>query len=167
MIGNSIHERLLHLRQTIVSDSKNAALQELDLLVRDFAPGSWSDTVPRRAVTEVLTQNGVSTRHWKSQRFHDILDELKALHDRKQKDYGSDSDPFLNVSASQDWNISPVVGALLRMTDKVRRLQSWVRNGNLANEGAEDSMRDISVYAIIALVLHEVETGQLKAPTDV
>lgn len=91
-------------------------------------------------------------RHPKSERLHEILKELGELHDRKQKDYGRDDDPFSNITASQDWGISPVVGVLLRMNDKVRRLQAFVRNGNLVNESAEDSMRDIAVYAIIALV---------------
>lgn len=162
MISIPMKQRLLDLRTVIVKGSQNDSLQALDLLVRDLGPADIFMR-PEPGEFEAFKQ---PTRHWKSQRFHDILDELKALHDRKQKDYGSDSDPFLNVSASQDWNISPVVGALLRMTDKVRRLQSWVRNGNLANEGAEDSMRDISVYAVIALVLHEVETGKSKAPTS-
>lgn len=94
-------------------------------------------------------------RHPKSERFHEILKELGELHDKKQADYGRDNDPFANINASLDWAIPPHVGALLRMNDKVRRLQSWVVNGHLSNEGAEDSMRDIAVYAVIALVLLE------------
>lgn len=97
-------------------------------------------------------------RHPKSERFHAILKELGDLHDKKQQDYGRSDDPFANIRASLDWGIPPHVGALLRMNDKVRRLQSWIVNGTLANEGAEDSMRDIAVYAIIALVLHEETT---------
>lgn len=91
-------------------------------------------------------------RHPKSERFHEILHELGELHDRKQADYGREDDPFANITASRDWGISPHVGSLLRMNDKVQRLKSWVRTGTLANEGAEDSLRDIAVYAIIALV---------------
>lgn len=98
------------------------------------------------------------SRHPKSARFHEILKELGNLHDRKQQDYGRSDDPFSNITASLDWGIPPHVGSLLRMNDKVRRLQSWVVNGKLANEGAADSMRDIAVYAIIALVqLEELE----------
>jgi hypothetical protein len=44
---------------------------------------------------------------------------------------------------------------MVRMTDKVNRLQSLVKNGSLANEAAEDSLLDIAVYAVIALVLRE------------
>lgn len=91
-------------------------------------------------------------RHPKSERFHEILKELGDLHDRKQADYGRDDDPFANITASRDWGIPPHVGSLMRLNDKVRRLQAWVRNGHLANEGAEDSIRDIAVYAVITLV---------------
>jgi len=46
---------------------------------------------------------------------------------------------------------------MIRLNDKVRRLQSLVLKNKLANESAEDSLRDIAVYAIIALVLREQE----------
>jgi len=100
----------------------------------------------------------VAGRHPNSQRFHDILDELALLHDRKQADYGRDDDPFANVRASSDWGTSGWVGAMIRATDKLRRLQAYVRNGRLENEGVEDSLRDLAVYSVIALVLFEQES---------
>lgn len=96
-------------------------------------------------------------RHPNSARFHELVEEIAALHDRKQADYGADDDPFANVRASKEWGVSAWVGALIRLNDKVKRLQSFVRKGSLANESAEDSMRDIAVYALIALVLYEQE----------
>lgn len=83
-----------------------------------------------------------------------MLTLIGETHDRKQKDYGSNSDPYHNVRSTEAWGIPGWQGALMRLNDKVNRLQSYVRNGELANEGAEDSMLDIAVYAIIALVLH-------------
>lgn len=93
-----------------------------------------------------------------SARFHKILEELGKLHDSKQSDYGRSGDPFANIRASEEWGISPWVGALVRLNDKVRRLQSFALKGTLANESAEDSMRDIAVYAVISLVLYELES---------
>lgn len=93
--------------------------------------------------------------HPNSARFHHLLEELGKLHDKKQIDYGKDDDPFFNINASEEWGVAPWIGALLRASDKMRRLQSLARTGELANESAEDSMRDIAVYAIIALVLYE------------
>ena len=90
-------------------------------------------------------------------RFHEILAELGALHDKKAADYGRDDDPLANVRAASEWNVAPWVGAMIRLTDKVRRLQSLAKKGSLANESASDSLRDIAVYAIIALMLLEEE----------
>ena len=94
-------------------------------------------------------------RHPNSARFHEILTELGDLHDRKQADYGRGSDPFANVRAAEEWGIPGWAGAMLRASDKVRRLQTLLAKGKLENESAEDSLRDIAVYAVIALVLYE------------
>ena len=96
-------------------------------------------------------------RHPNSKRFHELLKEIGELHDRKQEDYGSDDDPFANLRGSEKWGIPAWLGALVRLNDKVVRLQAFARKRKLANESAEDSMRDIAVYAIIALVLYEQE----------
>ena len=92
-------------------------------------------------------------------RFHRRLHALGRLHDMKQEDYGSKTDPFANVRASEDFGVAPWVGALVRLNDKVTRLKNFARKGQLANESARDSMMDISVYAVIADVLYEEETG--------
>lgn len=94
-------------------------------------------------------------RHPNSERFHAILAELGELHDAKQLDYGRGDDPFANVRASEDWGVPSWVGAMVRASDKVRRLQSLIANGKLENESAEDSLRDLAVYSVIALVLFE------------
>lgn len=93
--------------------------------------------------------------HPSSIRFHDVLTELATLHDLKSRDYGRDDDPFANVRASADWGMPAWVGAMVRATDKVRRLQSYARTGRLANEGAADAFLDLAVYAVIGFVLHE------------
>jgi hypothetical protein len=94
-------------------------------------------------------------RHPASERFHQILRELGQLHDQKQADYGTDNDPFANVRSTSEFGVDPWVGALIRLHDKVQRLKSLIANGRLQNESAEDSLRDIAVYSVIALVLRE------------
>lgn len=96
-------------------------------------------------------------RHPSSERLHELLKSLGDLHDRKQADYGTASDPFANVRASQEFGIPPWVGALVRLNDKIVRLKQFARRGSLKNESAVDSMMDIAVYALIALVLYEEE----------
>lgn len=88
--------------------------------------------------------------------FH-IWREIGALYNRKQQDYGRKADPYANVRGSAEWGVRPWVGAMIRATDKVKRLQKAATDGNLANESAADSFKDLAVYALIALVLHEQE----------
>jgi len=93
-------------------------------------------------------------------RFLQLTKEIADLHAKKSQDYGSDTDSLANVRASELWGTPAWVGALMRLNDKVVRLQRFARDGELANESAEDSMRDIAVYALIALVLYEEATAK-------
>lgn len=86
-------------------------------------------------------------------KFEEVLEELRDLHERKAKDYGKDEDPLANVKGSEQWGVPAWQGAMIRATDKVVRLQSYARKGELANEGVEDSLMDLAVYAMIALIL--------------
>ena len=78
-------------------------------------------------------------------RFHALLSEIGALHDRKQADYGTDTDPFANVRGSTDWGVPQWIGCMIRATDKVKRLQKYARTGSLTNESAEDAFMDLAV----------------------
>lgn len=93
------------------------------------------------------------------ERLHELLDQIGDLHDLKQEDYGTDTDPFANVRSASDWGIKPWVGCLNRAGDKFKRLQKAARGGTLSNEGVEDSMMDLAVYTLIALVLYREENG--------
>lgn len=88
-------------------------------------------------------------------RYGEILDELGALHARKNRDYGRDSDPYANVRGSVEWGVPAWVGGMVRANDKVKRLQQYARTGTLANEGVRDSFLDLAAYAIIACILWE------------
>ena len=99
------------------------------------------------------------------QQFHAILSEMGETFDRKNKDYGQDSDPFANVRQSEQWGIAPWIGAMVRAGDKMTRLETFVQKGTLANEGVEDSLLDLAVYAIIALLLFREQGGE-KTPVE-
>lgn len=142
------------------------AVCESDMVV--VLPG-WRESTGARLETHVAYACGIPVvqypdlspaRHKSSARFHEILAGLADLHDRKQQDYGRSSDPFANVRASSEWGVPAWVGAMVRATDKLRRLQTFALNGRLANEGVEDSLRDLAVYSVIALVLFEDEEEQ-------
>jgi len=94
-------------------------------------------------------------RHPLSKRFHDLLVELGELHDTKQRGYGLPTDPFHNVRASTEWGLPGWVGAMVRASDKVRRLQAVARGTTLTDEKVHDLFVDLAVYALIALILYE------------
>ena len=104
-------------------------------------------------------------QHPNSARFHELLKEIGDLHNKKQVDYGKDDDPFANVRSSKEWGVSPWIGALIRLNDKVKRLQAFALKGSLANEGVDDSLRDIAVYAVISLVLYEQQSNEFPKIT--
>ena len=86
--------------------------------------------------------------------FTQVLDEIRAMHDRKQADYGSDDDPFANIRASELFGMPAWLGAIIRASDKISRIQAFSRKGKLANEIVEDSLLDLAVYAVIALAMY-------------
>jgi hypothetical protein len=100
---------------------------------------------------ETLPVLTIAEKHHR--KFEAVFNELAQLHKRKSLDYGSNVDPLANIRASREFGVRPWVGALVRLNDKVHRLKVFAVRGTLANEGAEDSLKDIVVYATIALQL--------------
>ena len=101
-------------------------------------------------------------RHPMADKFHKLLKEVGDMHDRKQKDYGTDEDPFANVRASESFGIPGWLGCLIRANDKMRRLMAYAIKGKLANESVEDSMLDAAVYFLIALLLFRESRAEIK-----
>ena len=97
------------------------------------------------------------------QRFYALLEEMAALHEKKSRDYGGTVDPLANLRASADFGVSPFLATIVRLHDKIARLKTFCRTGKLANEGVEDSLRDIGVYSQLALILFR-EACDAKAP---
>lgn len=99
-------------------------------------------------------------------KFDQVLADIRALHDKKQADYGKSHDPFANVRASEEFGIPGWVGAMIRANDKMRRLQAAASGSKLVNEGIEDSLIDLAVYAIIGLVLFREGENLPSPPTQ-
>lgn len=97
----------------------------------------------------------MTNRERQIQHFNAVLDELRELHAKKARDYGTDEDNYANVRAGTVWGVPAWVSAMIRLNDKVLRLQSLARTGHLENEGAIDSFNDIAIYSVIARELYE------------
>jgi len=109
--------------------------------------------------------------------------ELLALHDetctkcekimrQKNADYsGGDDDPFSNFRIASIFGLHPVTGILLRVTDKLQRIRSFVSKGVLAVDGetVEDACDDIVNYAILikGMLREELEAHERPVLLDV
>lgn len=109
-----------------------------------------------------------------------ITEELLKLHieistrcleimKRKNHDYTSGStDPFANFRMSEMIGIHPVLGILLRVMDKIKRIQTFVDKGKLEvnNESVRDAIEDCINYFILieGMIIESVDPeNNLKA----
>ena len=103
----------------------------------------------------------MDTTHPSNVRFIELLGQMHEMSSKKQADYGSNVDPFANVrQGAHDIGLDPWIGALIRMGDKMRRLQAAARGQNLKNESVYDSLMDLAVYSLIAIVLYEENNSE-------
>lgn len=97
----------------------------------------------------------------RNKQFEKILDEMKEIHNRKNADYAGD-DPLSNLRLSQMAGIEPWKGVVVRLGDKYSRLCNFAKKGKfeVKDESVEDTLKDLSVYAILCLILYR--EGSLK-----
>ena len=85
------------------------------------------------------------------------LDAMWELHVQKGQDYASDTDPFANYNRAAKLGVPGFMSALIRLGEKMSRIETFVKHGTLANEGFVDSLRDAAAIALIAKVLYSEE----------
>lgn len=99
-----------------------------------------------------------------SQRYLQLLDEMKDLHIRKNAGYAGDSpDPWANFRMSESFGVSAFLGVLVRMSDKYIRITNLVKNPNneKVGESIKDTLFDLAAYSLIAIaILEEKENEQ-------
>ena len=95
----------------------------------------------------------------------ECLDELhakcKAIMAAKNHDYrGGSGDPYNNFRGSINLGIDPIVGILLRVQDKLMRIQTFADKGQLKvkGESIEDALMDVTNY--MALIFGLVKEKQ-------
>lgn len=121
--------------------------------------GLTEDEVNRfhQSYVDRLCGDGIThTQPTTSQRFLDLLDEMRRLHESKSADYGSETDPLANVRQGAEFvGIEPWRGCMVRIADKVQRLKTYCRTGRLVHEGVRDTLLDLSAYSLLAIVLFD------------
>ena len=106
--------------------------------------------------SDVGTSDEESQHVTTSQRFLDLLDEMRRLHKSKSQDYGSETDPLANIRQGAEFvGIEPWRGCMVRIADKVQRLKTFCRTGRLVHEGVRDTLLDLSAYSLLAIVLFD------------
>lgn len=90
-------------------------------------------------------------------RFKEITSELNELHDKKNSDYNPTNDPLSNFKMCESFGIDAWKGILVRITDKIARLQSFANKGTylVEDEKVEDTLKDLAVYSILCLIMYE------------
>ena len=142
---------------TSIMEESNAALRRAVQQRLDNMPQVEPDVL--RPVTDCRpkeTSAEVSSQPTTSQRFLDLLDEMRRLHESKSADYGSETDPLANIRQGAEFvGIEPWRGCMVRIADKVQRLKTYCRTGRLVHEGVRDTLLDLSAYSLLAIVLFD------------
>ena len=129
----------------------------IDRSVKSLDDPRFDDDV-RLVGDSVLQSTGV---HPSSQAFFDLCDELKEIHRTKSIGYGSPDDPLANIRNGAHFvGIEPWRAAMVRLSDKVTRLQTYCRTGSLTCESFEDNCVDLASYALLTLLMHREEQGR-------
>jgi len=90
-------------------------------------------------------------------RFYELLNIIADLHSRKNADYCGYRDPLANLRLCKMAGIDPFLGCIVRLSDKFSRLCSFAEKGYLEvkDEKIIDTLMDMSVYALLAIILLE------------
>ena len=78
--------------------------------------------------------------------FDGIVDEMKALHAKKNSDYGN--------AAHESFREFGIISYVIRLNDKMNRLKSLTKPGveqKVTDEKIEDTLMDLAAYAIMAI----------------
>ena len=90
-------------------------------------------------------------------RFYALLDEIADLHSRKNSNYAND-DPLSNFKECERFGIPAFHGCLVRMSDKWSRIVELAKGKpDAVGESLSDTLKDLSVYSLIAIILLERE----------
>jgi hypothetical protein len=159
--------RLLIERKRMESTINHLKESNSQLRAADDAPQRWKVMAQASAAKHAERLTGDSLLDDQgdirpgSREFLEVLDELRALHLRKTKDYGVDEDALSNIRNSADVvNMPAWAGCILRISDKMHRLKAFFRRGTCEFDGVPDTLQDIACYAAIALVLYREQQGE-------
>lgn len=91
----------------------------------------------------------------KFKEFESIVKEMIEIHHTKNHDYANE-DYLSNLTACKRVGLEPWKGAVVRLQDKMSRLENFAKKGKLKvkDESIEDTLKDMANYAILCLILY-------------
>lgn len=90
-----------------------------------------------------------------------ILDNMQAVYEAKDSDYSATGLPMGNLRKCEDAGIEAWRGCLVRIGDKMSRLENFLKEKEymVLSEKAEDTVIDLANYAILmSCLVEEVKT---------
>ena len=91
----------------------------------------------------------------------DILDNMQKVYEAKDNDYSATGLPMGNLRKCEDAGIEAWRGCLIRIGDKMSRLENFLKEKEylVISEKAEDTVIDLANYAILmSCLIEEVKT---------
>lgn len=84
-----------------------------------------------------------------------IFQQMEAILKGKNHDYTGGEDAFANFKQAEDFGIDPLAGLCVRMGDKMKRVQTYCKKGELQvrHEGIDDAFKDLIGYSVLALAM--------------
>ena len=97
-----------------------------------------------------------------SERFYELLNQMKDTHDAKRHDYANPDDVFANFRTCEMAGIPAWKGCCVRIGDKFSRIMGFAKKEKLEvkDESIKDTLIDMANYALIALILYEEEENK-------
>lgn len=91
-----------------------------------------------------------------------ILDNMQKVYEAKDNDYSSTGLPMGNLRKCEDAGIEAWRGCLVRMGDKISRLENFIKSREyMVDEKAEDTIIDLANYSILmSCLLKEILDGE-------
>lgn len=92
-----------------------------------------------------------------------IIDTAIKLIEAKNNDYSANDDALINFKRTNFINVSPDIGILVRLIDKVSRYEQLSKNeANVKSESLKDTLLDVINYLVIFHILKLKSDKKLK-----
>jgi len=99
-------------------------------------------------------------------RFYELWKLMGEIHSRKNNDYAGDADPLRNFRKCEGWELEAWKGALVRLEDKLSRIESFAMKPKfeVKDESFVDTCIDGANYFLLMAILFEEQKSDETNP---